>query len=148
MTTSLLRRLGSWLSGGSKQPRAPQASTHFIYVKIPESLMPLDRGAKYEDPIDDVLKERDLGEVSGGGSQLGDQRPDGTRPIEFCGIDIDARELAETRSRLRAMLVDLGAPSGTEIHFTIGERKLQDLLSPDGWLLEQPRISLHPGFGT
>jgi hypothetical protein len=116
-------------------------------VKIPEALMPMDRGPRYEDPIDAALGARGLGCVSGGGSQLGDERPDGTRPIEFCGIDIDVTDLEQARSQLRTMLIELGAPAGTEIHFSIGDRKLQDELRVKGWLLERPRTFLHPGFG-
>ena len=41
----------------------------FIFVKIPESIGPIDRGEKYEDPLIEFLKERErLGEVTGGGS--------------------------------------------------------------------------------
>ncbi len=148
---SLLRRIRSWLPGAEKS--GPDAgsevpSTHFIYVKIPEPLMPLERGSKYEDPITAALEEDGLGSISGGGAQLGDERPDGTRPIEFCGIDIDVADLEQARHRLRAVLIELGAPIGTEVHFSIGEEKLQDELGDDGWRLQQPRTFLHPGFGT
>jgi hypothetical protein len=50
--------------------------------------MPLERGDEYEDPIEASLSELGLGEVTSGGSQLGDQHFDGTRPIEFCAIDL------------------------------------------------------------
>ncbi len=54
---------------------------HFFYVRIPESLGPFDRGAKYEDPLSAALGE--LGEVTGGGSQLGVGNL-----IEYCGVDV------------------------------------------------------------
>lgn len=141
MLASLFRRIKSRLSG------AEAPGLHFVYLKIPEPLMPLDRGAKYEDPIDAALEPRRLGSISGGGAQLGDERPDGTRPIEFCGIDIDVTDLEAARELLRALLVELGAPAGTEIHFSIGDEKLQDELREQGWALRQPRTFLHPGFG-
>jgi hypothetical protein len=152
MIPSLVRRILSWLPGAKEataveKPEAPQ-SKQFVYVKIPEPLMPLDRGSKYEDPIDAALAELNLGGVTGGGSQVGDDRPDGTPSIAFCGIDIDVTDLEEARNRLRTILVELGALPGTEIHFTIRDEKLQDELRTDGWLLRQPRTFLHPGFGV
>ena len=65
---------------------------------LPESLMPLERGDKYEDPIEATLNDLGLGEVTGGGSQLGDQQLDGTRPIEFCGIDVELTDLDQGRA--------------------------------------------------
>jgi hypothetical protein len=124
------------------------ADTHFVYIKIPESLKPIPRGDKYEDPIQASLQALGLGEVTGGGSQLGDQQPDGTRPIEFCGIDVELTDLDRGRELLRGRLTTLGAPAGTELHFTVIDTKLQDELHPDGWVLDQPRTFLHPGFGV
>lgn len=121
--------------------------THFVYIKLPEPLMPLERGTKYEDPLDASLAELHLGETTGGGAQLGDKRADGTRPIEFCGIDIELTALDRGRELLRKRLVELGAPTGTELHFTRGETKLLDQLGAKGWVLDQPRTELHPGFG-
>jgi hypothetical protein len=40
---------------------------------LPESLMPIDRGELYEDPLDEELGADGAGFVSGGGSQLGEQ---------------------------------------------------------------------------
>jgi len=49
---------------------AAERGQHFFYVLIPESLGPIDRGEKYEDPLIDALGE--LGQVTGGGSQMGE----------------------------------------------------------------------------
>ena len=94
------------------------------------------------------FSELGVGEVKGGGSQLGDQQLDGTRPIEFCGIDVEVTDLDRGRAILRTRLVELGAPLGTELHFTRDGDKLQDELNPDGWVVNQARTSLHPGFGV
>src|SRR5207302_431835 len=48
----------------------------FVYIKIPESISPFDRGAKYEDPLQGKLQKAKAGEVTGGGTQLGDLQPD------------------------------------------------------------------------
>jgi hypothetical protein len=75
---------------------------HFFYVLIHESLDPVRRGEKYEDPVRDALGE--LGEVTGGGSQLGEGDT-----IAFCGIDIVVnhreRGLKVIRECLRACSV-------------------------------------------
>lgn len=42
----------------------------FIFAHINESIMLLDRGEKYEDPLDVYLKKNNIGEVTGGGSSL------------------------------------------------------------------------------
>ncbi|MFY9560352.1 MAG: hypothetical protein WAQ52_08980 [Terriglobales bacterium] len=48
---------------------AAESGQHLFYIRIPESLGPLARGEKYEGPLGKALGE--LGEVTGGGSQLG-----------------------------------------------------------------------------
>ncbi len=60
---------------------AAERGQHFFYVLIPEPMGPMDRGEKYEDPLSDALGE--LGEVTGGGSQLGEGDT-----IAFCGLDV------------------------------------------------------------
>ena len=119
----------------------------FVYVKIPESIGPMDRGDKYEDPLDECLARSALGEISGGGTQLGDERPDGTRPIEFCGIDVDVTDLPKALALLRSELKSLGAPDGTEIHYTVDGVQLQDELRCGDWKLAQLRTLFRPGFG-
>lgn len=118
----------------------------FIYIKIPDPVGPLDRAEKYEDRLEPLLAAESLGTISGGGSSLGHPRPDGIRPIEYCGIDVDVTDLERARKLLRDWLPGFGAPVGTEIQFTLGGMKLQDTLTAGGWLLNQPRTFLHPGF--
>jgi len=124
------------------------SSAEFVYVKIPEGLKPMDRGDKYDDPLLAILEARNAGIVTGGGSSLGDEGPDGTRPIEFVGVDVDLTNLASGLPIIREALVQLGAPEGTEIHYTRGSSKLQDSFSGGDWELEQTREFLHPGFGV
>ncbi len=145
---SLLQKFQSFF--GARKNSAPELAseqTMFIYVKIPDGIGPIDRGEKYEDPLEMKLNEAGLGHVSGGGSQLGDRRPDGSKPIEFCGLDVDVTDLAKALAVLRVELPQLGAPDGTELHYTVGEARLQDSFSQGKWALEQPQTFLHPGFG-
>ncbi len=145
---NLFQKLQSFLSAREKPAPEPANETAFIYVKIPDGIGPIDRGERYEDPLELKLSDAGLGHVSGGGSQLGDPHPDGSRPIEFCGLDIDVSDLAKALSLLRAELPMLGVPDGTELHYTPGDVQLQDVYSEGRWALEQPRTFLHPGFGA
>ena len=124
-----------------------EPSREFVYVLIPEGLGPLERGDKYEDAIGDRLEAFGLGEITGGGSQLGDLRADGTRGIESCGIDIDLDDLERGRDKLRKWLLELEAPPGTELHYTVDGVTLKDALGSDGWALDVPRTRVHPAFG-
>lgn len=127
---------------------ADQASQgEFVYVKIPEALMPLDRGDKYEDPLHEILEAKNAGATTGGGSSLGDERADGTRPIEFVGIDLDLFDLESGLPVLREALIELAVPADTEIHYTRGDSKLLDRFTGGSWELAQERTFLHPGFG-
>ncbi len=118
----------------------------FIYVKLPDAVSPLERGDKYEDPLGALLAKHGLGAVTGGGSQLGADRADGTPTIAFCGVDIEAVDRDAVRVLLRARLPGLGAPVGTEIHYTSGGDRLQDALGSAGWTLGGARTHLHPYF--
>lgn len=118
----------------------------FVYIKIPDAIQPLDRARIFEDPIDAALEPTQLGHVSGGGSLLGDERPDGTRPIEFCGIDVDTTDRDAVLIVLRELLPGLGIPRGTELHYTAGDTKLQDRFLGADWVIGESREFLHPGF--
>jgi len=123
------------------------AEPDLIYVFIPESIGPIDRGDKYEDPIIDELERLRLGEVSGAGCSLGDVREDGTRLIESCGIDVDTDDVDAARAALRGLHPKLGCPEGTQLHYSASSNRLQDEYRESGWSLEQTRTMLHPGFG-
>ena len=114
----------------------------FIFIKIPGAILPLERGDKYEDPLDEELIKHGLGRVTGAGTSLPrvDAEP-------FCGIDIDATEQDSALVFLREAVVHLQVPMGTQLHYTKNGVKLQDELHPDGWHTEIARDFLHPGFG-
>jgi len=89
----------------------------FVFVKIPEAIMPLDRGSKYEDPLDEALTRARLGTVTGGGSRLG--RPDatGAQHVEWVGIDVELADLEKGLPFLASELRRLGAPNSTVLEF-------------------------------
>lgn len=111
----------------------------FVYVFLPEALGPIDRGDKYEEPIIDELERLGLGEVSGAGTSLGDERPDGTRPIVACGIDIQTDDVVATRAALRTLLPKLGCLRGTQLHYRISGKAFQDEYDGADWALENDR---------
>jgi len=81
--------------------------------------MPIDRGDRYEDPLDEALKKAGAGEVTGGGtmqSQSGE--------IDYCGIDIDVTNLEVGILLICKVLTQLGAPKGSKLEFEqAGERR-------------------------
>jgi hypothetical protein len=118
----------------------------FVYIKIPDSIQPKDRGELFENAIDAALAPRELGHVSGGGSLLGKMLPDGTRSIQFCGIDVDTTDREAVLSVLRNLLPELGIPPATELHYTSNCVKLLDRFLGADWSVGEPREFLHPGF--
>lgn len=92
----------------SKSPN--EQSTVFLYVKIPESITPIKRGEKYEDPIHNALVTAGLGEVTGGGSMLG-----ADQSITSVGVDIDVVNVEKALPIIVKVLRRAGAPKGTVI---------------------------------
>lgn len=120
-------------------PAAPFAPAQFIYVKIPALPGTENENLDRDEAIDQALRERGIGSVLGWGASLGDRQPDGFRPVAFHRIDVEVLDLARGRAALQEILPGLGAPVGTEIHYKLGRRDLQDLYAATGWLAEQPR---------
>ncbi|HEU0284042.1 MAG TPA: hypothetical protein VFR52_02740 [Sphingomicrobium sp.] len=117
-----------------------------IYVFLPEPLGPLDRGDKYEDPIIDELERLGVGEVTGGGTGMGDEGPDGRREIESCGIDVETSDLDAARAALRELLPKLGCPPGTQLQYSLADKALQDEYDGEGWQTERERAESTASF--
>ncbi len=78
----------------------------------------MDRGDLFEDPLNEFLEERGLGEVTGGGTQLGE-----LGEIEYCDLEIELSvDPAEAMKQIAAKLEELGAPVGS--HLTCGDIEL------------------------
>ena len=137
------------LAPSTASPQLDDRSTSLIYVLLPEALQPLDRGARYEDALEAELHIAELGFVSGGGSSLGEERADGSREIEYCGIDVDTFDVDAARELLRSHLPALGCLSGTQLQYRDdADVPLQDEFVGAQWQLGQPRTAMHPGFGS
>ena len=55
----------------------------YVTLHLNMRLMPLDRGALFEDPIDEVLHKYDIGEVTGGGTLSSEERMPISCDVEF-----------------------------------------------------------------
>ena len=84
-----------------------------IIARLNDRALPLDRGTRYEDPLDKFLRKAGKGSVSGGGTQLGDLGEVASCEVEIeltnaSGSDLDLLKLALER---------LGAPKGSVLLF-------------------------------
>ncbi len=142
------RDLAAKLTSRREAENAADLPTSLIYILLPEPLQPLDRAARYEDPLEAELGLAGFGYVSGGGSLLSEEKPDGSRDIIFCGVDVDAYDVDAARELLRRHLPELGCPVGTQLQFgDETDEPLQDEYDGVEWRLGQPRAMMHPGFG-
>lgn len=89
---------------------AEENGEHFVYIKIPGNIGPIERGDRFEDPLGAKLDELELGTVTGGGSQLGEGNT-----VEYCGIDVLLKQREEGLPVLLEILRSLGVPAGTVV---------------------------------
>jgi hypothetical protein len=89
---------------------AQERGNAFFYVRIPEDVQPIERGERYEDPLQAALDAEDLGEVTGGGSQLGEGKS-----VAFCGLDVEVYDRDKGLTLIRSVMRRLGAPPDTII---------------------------------
>jgi hypothetical protein len=109
-------------------PAGPAENALFVSVQIPEPLIPLQRVARFENPLEAALKRQRLGEVTGGGSQLGPRRPDGKYQILGVDLDVELSDAARGLPALRAALRDLKAPPGTVLVYESGGQSVKESL--------------------
>jgi hypothetical protein len=118
-----LKEIKSWLGldPDSNTPidQISQNSPLFVYIKIPADLGPIDRGERFEDPLQKILERESLGTITGGGSQLSAPDEHGKHSIEFCGIDVDLYDAVKGLALLRQELVRLQVPSGTMLLYEL-----------------------------
>src|SRR5664279_2783443 len=83
---------------------AQERGNVFFYVRIPEDVQPIERGERYEDPLQAALNAEDLGKVTGGGSQMGEGKS-----IAFCGLDVEVYDRDRGIALIRSVMRRLGA---------------------------------------
>lgn len=97
-----------------------QYAKTFVFVRITESIMPIPRGEKYEDPLDEALKKAGLGQVTGAGSMMSKEKT-----VEWVGLDIELTDTMKGIPFLRKKLTELGAPKGSVLEYELNGEKLQ-----------------------
>ena len=102
---------------GANAQRAPVT---FVFVKIQDQVRPVERGSKYEDPLDAALRSAKLGEVTGGGTMMNQDKS-----IAYVGVDVNLYDLEKGLPFLIAKLRELGAPRGSTVEYTVQGRKVE-----------------------
>ena len=112
-----IRRHPEWLHG--EKPNTsdvdPERFPHLVIARIPEHIEPVNRGARYEDPVQDALAIRALGMVTGGGSQLTSATEIGYVDVEMALADLD-----EALDVAKRVLEEAGAPVGSQLLYQEG----------------------------
>jgi hypothetical protein len=75
-----------------------------------EHIEPIDRGVRYEDPVQEALEPKNLGRVTGGGSQLNE-----LGGIEHGDVEIELADLDGAAALVIETLEQAGAPQGSEL---------------------------------
>ena len=89
----------------------PQTERHLVIARLRDRCQPMDRGERYEDPLDAFLKANGLGEVSGGGTSLME-----TGEIEYCDVELQLSSIApEVLDAVSGQLQAAGAPKGSSL---------------------------------
>ena len=85
-------------------------SPHVVIARLYEHIEPIDRGNRYEDPLQVALEEAQAGQISGGGSQLNE-----AGEIDYADIEIELTDLDGALKTVIETLEKAGAPQGSEL---------------------------------
>jgi hypothetical protein len=83
---------------------------HVILARLYEHIEPIDRGDRYEDPLQATLEGATIGRVTGGGSQLNE-----LGGIAYADIEIELANLDGALGVVVDALENAGAPQGSEL---------------------------------
>jgi hypothetical protein len=97
-----------------------------VEVKLIESILPVDRGNRYEDPLTSILEERGLGAVTGGGTQLKPRANPKEQDIEYVNLEVELANLDEALSVLKQKLNELGVPVGSLVRYYTDDEELHE----------------------
>lgn len=92
-----------------------------VIARLNARAQPLDRGEVFEDPLDEILQAAGTGQVTGGGTMLGE-----AGEIEFCDLEIVVPEATDAvLGAIREALEGLGAPKGSKLIWHDGASELE-----------------------
>ncbi|HET9341928.1 MAG TPA: hypothetical protein VFO25_03285 [Candidatus Eremiobacteraceae bacterium] len=89
----------------------------FVTARMWEYIEPIARGNRYEYPLDAFLTRSGLGEIDGGGTQIG-----GRPQIEFVDVTFWLKDSDEARAGVTDRLSSLVAPVGSELQYSRGKQ--------------------------
>jgi len=104
-----------------KQPVPKEAIKVDVTAQLNHLIMPIDRGERYEDPLNEALVEKGYGETDGGGTM---QLQSGE--IEYIDVEIILNNLTNGIPFVIDKLEAMGAPKGSvlKIHDTDPSREI------------------------
>ena len=91
-----------------------------VLARVYEHIEPIDRGERYEDPLDALLAHANIGRVTGGGSQLNE-----LGGLAYAEVEIELANLDEALRVVVDALEKAGAPQGSELIDMSDSRVLQ-----------------------
>ncbi|HEX8956504.1 MAG TPA: hypothetical protein VF798_09525 [Burkholderiaceae bacterium] len=92
-----------------------------LIARLNARLQPMHRGELFEDPLEEAMQAEHIGNVTGGGFQLGV-----TREIQFRDIEIELHGERETSiGTIIAKLEALGAPKQSKLKFAGESREIE-----------------------
>jgi hypothetical protein len=107
--------------GHAKTDVASHPRGHIVVAKIMDPILPMARGRKYEEPLDEALQARGFGSVTGAGTQT---QSDQDNPVAWIGLDLELCNLDEALEFTRRTLRELGAPPGSVLEYRVGEKPI------------------------
>src|SRR5262245_21975866 len=90
------------------------AQSTLVVARLCEHIEPIDRGERYEDPLDELLQSLGIGAVTGGGTELSKQGG-----IQFGDIDIELTDLGQGLAATAQLLTELGAAAGSYLQYKV-----------------------------
>ena len=94
---------------------------HLVLARLYEHVEPIDRGNRYEDPLQAQLETRQAGQVTGGGSQLNENGG-----IDYADIEIELANLDDAIRVVSETLEKSGAPKRSELIHAGDDRVLRE----------------------
>lgn len=89
----------------------------FVFAQINESILQAERAEMYEEPLNEFLQSKNIGEVTGGGSMLSK-----SKEIEWVGVDIEIVNPQRNIPIFIKKLKELGAPKGSYLECKLNDR--------------------------
>jgi hypothetical protein len=111
-----IRRHPEWMTGTTTvspvREADPDRFPHTIIARIAEHIEPLDRGRRYEDPLNEALASGELGMLTGGGTHLTPESE-----IGYVDLQIALANLNGALDIVKQTLESQGAPVGSQLLF-------------------------------